>query len=199
MLNHTNGFTIGLLTKNYFEVLQTFKNIIVNEINITEKNFILSSKCLNQQKILILDITFNLQNELTINECNKNKLLNINNTNYLFYKQNTDLKAISFCNHADQLHSTTISNNIINFNILLLNNNFYVFIENANNQLEVISLNLSFNKLRHDTYETSENFNIVSLNENNENIFMVGNFDQENQVITTSYGKTDFFVSEIKL
>jgi hypothetical protein len=74
-----------------------------------------------------------------------------------------------------------------------------VFIEKSNNQLEIITLNLSFNKISNNTYETSENFNIVSLNENNENIFMVGNFDQENQVITTSYGKTDFFVSEIKL
>ena len=199
MLNTTNKFLIGMLTKNHFEVLQTFNNFTTTEINITDKNFIISAKSLTEHKILILDMTFNLVNELTLNTAEYTKLLNINNTNYLFYKQNNLLEVISFCNHAEQLNTALINSNTTNFNILLLNNNFYAFIENLNNQLEILTLDLSFNLLRKTTFNTSKNFNIVSLTPNNNSAFMVGNFNNTNQIITTTFGNTDFYVAEIKL
>ena len=199
MLNTTNKFLIGMLTKNHFEMLQTFNNFTTTEINITDKNFIISAKSLTEHKILILDMTFNLVNELTLNTAEYTKLLNINNTNYLFYKQNNLLKVISFCNHAEQLNTALINSNTTNFNILLLNNNFYAFVENLNNQLEILTLDLSFNLLRKTTLNTSKNFNIVSLTPNHNSAFMVGNFNNPNQIITTTFGNTDFYVAEIKL
>lgn len=200
MFNFINGFEIALLTTNNLTTIKSFENQTLNNINITNKNFVLDVTSGTQQKILLLDLAFNLENELTINSSAKTKLMFLNNMHYLFYLNNNTLSLTLFCNHADKLLEVQIENNVKNYNILLLNNNFVVLSKKQDNSLSLQSVNIVGQTLSKTQIAINQNINIISATENNQsNIFIVGNFDSVNQIISNNYGKTDVFVCELKV
>lgn len=196
--NTETNFIIATLSKSELNIITTYQNVTLHSFNITDKNFVVVLDTGLNYKIQLLDLKFNLIKELTLNDSNQNfTLLYQNNTHHLFYVNNKSLNLISFCNHGDIIITKQLENNILNYQVLLLNNNFIVIAEYINH-FQVSQLNTLAEQKNIIKIELSSNFNIKYFEQTkNLNYVLIGNYNNTNKSITNHFGDTDIFIMEI--
>lgn len=191
-----NNVYIATIINNKLNIIKEFLNSKLETFTINEENLVLVLNENNKIKLEILDLFFNKETTVELSTGNNFNLIYNNNTYHLFYKNNNNLFVTTFCKHGDIFFNKKITQQEINnYNILLLNNNFVVLTEELN-KITITIYNLIFeNKQSTELYDS---FKITYFNANNNGTTIIGNVENNKSTIKQNYGKKDIFILELK-
>ena len=198
--NTQNNIFVSILNKTNIETKLIILNCQLETFNITENNFILLINENNSFKVEIYNHNFALENTLQVQNGSNFVLQQFNNVNYLTFVNNNFLNILTFCNHGDLLNLTKIQNNVESFSQQSINNNLIFLTKNSSNTITISSYNY-LGELKNNTIITVSNkFEIVAMEVNyNLNFVVIGNFENANSLITSSFGNKDVFMFEVKI
>lgn len=192
-----NTVNISTIINNKVNNIKTFVNCTLENFTITEENFVLVFNENKKLKVIILDMLFNTEKEIVLNSGNNVALHYNNNTYYLFYKNNNNLFATTFCKHGDILiNEKLLEEQIENFNILLLNNNFLILTDKKE-EIKIIKVNFIFDKVESKTF--IDNFKTTYFEANSTALTIFGETENNKNTVTKNFGKRDVFILEINI
>lgn len=198
--NTQNNIFVSILNKTSIETKLIISNAQLETFNITETNFILLINENNNFKVQIYNHNFELENTLQVQNGRNFVLQQFNNVNYLTFVNNNFLNILTFCNHGDLLNLTKIQNNVESFSQQSINNNLIFLTKNSNNTITISSYNYLGELKNNTTITVSNKFEIVAMEVNyNLNFVVIGNFENANSLITSSFGNKDVFMFEVKI
>lgn len=198
--NTQNNIFVSILNKTSIETKLIILNCQLETFNITETNFILLINENNNFKVQIYNHNFELENTLQVQNGTNFVLQQFNNVNYLTFVNNNFLNILTFCNHGDLLNLTKIQNNVESFSQQSINNNLIFLTKNSNNTITISSYNYLGELKNNTTITVSNKFEIVAMEVNyNLNFVVIGNFENANSLITSSFGNQDVFMFEVKI
>ncbi len=198
--NTQNNIFVSILNKTNIETKLIIFNCQLETFNITENNFILLINENNSFKVEIYNFNFELENALQVQNGSNFVLQQFNNVNYLTFVNNNFLNILTFCNHGDLLNLTKIQNNVESFSQQSINNNLIFLTKNSNNTITISSYNYLGELKNNTTITVSNKFEIVAMEVNyNLNFVVIGNFENANSLITSSFGNQDVFMFEVKI
>ena len=197
IFNSNNQIIIGILTLNYFDVINQIDNSQIETINITEENIVMIANQDNSTRIILLDLDFNIVKNTYIAETKSIVILSQSNQHILIGKQNNNLVVHNFCSHGTLLSNKTITNNVKEFKILSNSNEFQVAIQTTNNQLIILTTNILGEIKNQIELNINTHLTLNTFVDENNSYILLGQINNINQLITNCFGESDIYICKI--
>lgn len=195
--NSNNASNICILTLSGITKLKKIPNNKIIQFNITENNFVFITESNNNNYLKILDYNFNILNSTQIQSGSNYNIMWLNNTNIITYISNRNLYLVSYCEHATKILESKLICNVDNYLIDYKNEINIVTLENGT--MNNYTFNLIGEEKTKNSFDFSIKANLVYFDVDYFNNFTIfGNYTYSNDVITTSFGNQDIFVTKVQ-
>ncbi len=191
--NLSTHFT--LLTLSGITPLSTIQSHLTLQINITEENFVLLTTSKGNNYIKILDNNFNEKYSSTIDAGTNYNIMWTNNTHILTYTLDSALYMSCYCDHATKIYSAKLIDNVEEYKVELKTN--INIVTKESNSINTYVFNVLGEQKEKNNYNFSNNADIVYFDSDYfNNLTIFGNYCYPNNVITTTFGNYDIFVTK---
>lgn len=185
----------ALLTLSGITPLSTMQSHLTLQINITEENFVLLTTSKGNNYIKILDNNFNEKYSSTIDAGTNYNIMWTNNTHILTYTLDSALYMSCYCDHATKIYSAKLIDNVEEYKVELKTN--INIVTKESNSINTYVFNVLGEQKEKNNYNFSNNADIVYFDSDYfNNLTIFGNYCYPNNVITTTFGNYDIFVTK---